>query len=62
MPLAIRKYSVCFICAKDFVNDDDLYFCSNDCLDNFNDKRADNKLEYNDSIYGGYWAKMDEKK
>ena len=23
---------------------------------------ADNKLEYNDSIYGGYWAKMDEKK
>ena len=56
-----KKIFGCVLCAKDFSNDDNLYFCSNDCFDKFNDKRADNKLECTDSIYGGYWAKMDEK-
>ena len=48
--------------AKDHSSGEKFYFCSEGCLNKFNDKRANNKLECDSRLYGGYWANIDEKK
>ena len=53
-----KKIYGSIIIGKDFSTGESFRFCSNDCSEKFNEKRADaHKLEFTDSCYGGNWDK-----